>query len=502
MGRQLDSEDEKAFLDYLRSGRDEMNLLEHSISSANKNVDRTTRSIEFTQEARDPETRELVTRSWKVSFSAEYGRPVPKDDDVFVALMKVSQAQGLMDKAASVQAVNPQVSFSSRHLIKILGWGDDGRSYQAIDDALNRLCGVRIVATNYWYDNANKLWVDRKFGIIDDVFLYERAKYDRAKRRAVAAGEPHPQSWIRWSDVMLESFQAGYVRKLDIEFYRSLTNPISRKLFRYLGKQFWERSSRTRHEIDLADLCVEKLGYKRGTPIPELERRVAPAIEELERSGVFGLQHRLEKGYGRCRVVFRCNRQSRTKRETAPALGLAQKLVELGIRPADAETAVRRHSPERILEDVEDSAFRERAGMLKKSRAGFLATMLKSDKPFDRPLGFVSSMEKKRLAESAAASRTAKQKVATAKRMEQTARAQKESREFERFLTSLGGDAAVQAFAERAFQVVRPFYRTQCQQRLAAGQTDAAETYRRMAMEQLWKRTAKKSNHSTSNTGS
>lgn len=492
MGRKPSTEEERAFLAYLRSGRDEMNLLEHSISSANKNVDRTTRSLGFSQDARDPETGEPVRRTWTVTFSAAYGRPVPKDDDVFVALMKVSQAQGLMDKPASGGVGAPQAYFTSRQLIRILGWGDNGRSYRAIDDALNRLCGVRIDATNYFYDNASKLWVDRKFGIIEDAYLYERAKYDRAKRRAVAAGEAHPQSWIRWSDVMYESFQAGYVRKLDIEFYRSLTNPIARKLFRYLGKQFWEKSARTKHEIDLVELCVEKLGYKQGTAIPELQRRVAPAIAELEASGVFGLRHQFDRRYGTCRVVFHRQR-TKPKQQDKPAKGMVKTLVELGVRRQDAEAAVAKHAPGRIVEDIEDSAFREQRGMLKKSRAGFLAAMLRSDDPFPRPVGFVSSSDRTRQKQLAAAKQQATQRAAVEQASKKAERTAARDDAFLQFLESLGGEAEREAFADQALAAAKPLYRQQYRQRLAAGDKRAAEQFRRFAMMQLWQRTVKSS---------
>src|SRR5690606_27966322 len=96
MGRTPAVTAQDEFLEYLRSGRDEMTLLEHSISGADKKPDLTTRSLSFVTNERHPATGEAVERSWKVTFSAEYGRPTPKDDDVFVALLKVTQQGGLM----------------------------------------------------------------------------------------------------------------------------------------------------------------------------------------------------------------------------------------------------------------------------------------------------------------------------------------------------------------------------------------------------------------------
>ncbi len=59
----------------------------------------------------------------------------------------------------------------------------------------------------------------------------------------------------------MESFRAGYIRKLDLDEYGSIPNPVARKLYRYLGKQFWFS---TTHPVELTTLCCEKLGYPSG----------------------------------------------------------------------------------------------------------------------------------------------------------------------------------------------------------------------------------------------
>lgn len=472
MGRKPKQKEEQAFLAYLRSGKDEMNLLEHSLSSASKNVDKKTRSLEFSKEAIDPDTNEPVTRTWKVTFSAEYGRPTPKDDDVFVALMRVSK---------ETEFATNQVAFTSYQLLQILGWGDDGRSYKAIDDALNRLCGVRIVATNYWYDNDAKLWVDRKFGIIDDVFLYERAKYDKAKRKAKQEGEPSPQSWIRWSDVMQESFAAGYVRTLDIEFYRSLKNPISRKLYRYLGKQFWNTS---KHRIDVQQLCHEKLGY------PEYDNntckvKLKKPLAELEEKGAYGLKYRFIQRYGNCRVEFIKSERAAAKKK-ASAHPLVDKLVEIGVSRNDAESAVKRLSPERIVEDIEDSAFRERKGQVKTTRAGVLYKMLQGAEPWGRPEGFVSSVERKRREEQAAKRKLAEQKKRAAEEARQQEESERETAAFIEFMSSLGSDEARAEFQEQALRE-NSFIASMYRKAKKKGDDVSASTHLELALRSHWK---------------
>ena len=489
MGRTPRNTTEQEFLEYLRQGRDEMNLLEHSISGANKRVDRTTRSLVFSQWATDPETGEPVPRSWKVTFSAEFGRPTPKDDDVFVALMKKTQAVGLMDRNPGESAAppHPQVHFTSYELIRILGWPDKGDSYKAIDDALNRLCGVRIVATNYWYDNDSKLWGDRKFGIIEDVFLYERAKYDQAKRHARKIGDANPKSWIRWSDVMVESFQAGYVRKLDIEVYRSLKSPIARKLFRYLGKQFWEQSGKTKHRIDIRDLCHEKLGYPRYDN-NKCKEKIAGPLSELEERGLFGLRHEFLNSYGKCDVVF-YRTKTRVKRSTRLDTSSIATLIEHGVSRKDALRFDRTHSPERIREDVEDVEFREKNGMVKGSKAGLLFKMLESNEPWSRPKGFVSSIDKKRMEDAAKQKREERERADRAH--EHRLKQEREEREakFEEFIKSLGSTRAREQFAEEALRN-ESFLRKSYEKNIQQGDRAQAEVYRRTAMMKHWEKSA------------
>lgn len=473
MGRKPTDKNQEEFLKYLRSGRDEMNLLEHSISSASKEVDRNTRSLLFTRDDRDPETGAPVKRTWDVSFSGKYGRPTSTDDDVFVACMKLSAAQNF---AAA------RVEFTRYEICQILGWSVCGKAYKAIDDAFNRLAGVLIVATNYWYDNQSGIWVDRKFGVIDDVFLYQREKYDRAKK---AAGGKNPQSWFRWSDVMQESFAAGYVRKLDLELYLSLANPVARKLYRYLGKHFWNRS---RHAIDLKVLCHEKLGYSQSVTMnAQLKRKVEPAIKELEAKGIYGLSHEFNASYGKCSVLFvaktKSNEKPAPKRVADP---LVERLTALGIDPGDAFDAVARLAAARIVEDIEHVEFLAKSGAVKKSKHGLLATMLKTAEPWARPAGFVSSVAK-----NAAAERVAENlaRAAAAKSLQEQQRRQMEAEAeaaFAAFMDEFVDDAERTAFRDEALRsnaLLRNRYREAEQN----DETELMAIYADAAMRAAWK---------------
>jgi hypothetical protein len=467
MEERIDSTNEAEFSAYLKSGRFEMNLLEHSISSADTKPDKDTSSLVFAREDKHPETGVSVERSWKITFSSEYGRPTAKDDDVLVALMKLSQASGLMTSGAGNEET--KVEFSSYQILKILGWKDCGPNYQAVDDALNRLGGVWIVASNYWYDNAAKEYVDRKFGIIDDVYLYERDKYQKARRKAIVDGKRMPKSWIRWSDVMIESFQAGYVAKLDIGKYRSIKNPVGRKLYRYPGKHFWNKNT---HTVSLKKLCHEKLGYRKSeNRIAKLAQKVAPAIQELQRLRLFDLDHEIVRSYGKCDIRFK--KGKRIQKVSQAGSPLLCRLIDFGVSKKSAREAIERHSAERIEEDIKDANFRRDNGLLKGTHAGCLYSMLKSESPWARPPGFNQVRKKTKVKTKPVAQHIESREI-------------QDQEKFQSFLDNLDTHER-QAFEKRAIQSMPMFANMQADA-INVGRLQAAKGYLLAAMKLEWKR--------------
>jgi hypothetical protein len=470
----------------LRAGRDEMNLLEHSVFGADKKPDMDTRSLSFTAWDNHPETGEPVERSWKVTFSSDFGRPTPKDDDVYVALLKVTQQAGLMEQRTGQVDLNAaRVPFSSYQLIRSLRWPENGASYKAIDDAFNRIGGVWIVAKNYWWDNIEKEYVDRKFGIIDDVFLYERDKYDRALKKARLEGRDRPLSWFRWSEVMLESFQAGYVRKLDMAVYNSLEHPIARKLYRYLGKQFWFRS---RHSIELQQLCHEKLGYRHNeTRHPRLRQKVQPAIQELERKGVYGLTHKFNASYGRCEVVFLAkNKTGEMLKPTAASSPLVERLVNLGVDRKDAQESTARLTSERINADIEHAEYLAIRGLIKTSKAGLLATMLKSEQPWQRPAGFVSTADRVAAAKRAAEAHARKEQQVAAVAAKQQALEQEQEAAFAEFMAAFPSEQQRRQFERTALEANALCWERYEQAR-ECGDSKKMSMYLKTALQLAWK---------------
>lgn len=478
MGRKPNSQREQDdFLRYLRSGRDEMNLLEHSISSASTKVDRDTESILFESETTCPETKRKVPQKWEVTFSGKYGRPTAADDDIYVALLKLAQAESF---------ASPRIHFTSGQLIRILGWDGHGRDYKRIQDGMNRLCGVRVFAKNYWYDNASKAWANRNFGIFNGTLLYDRPEYDEAKRRArELEGVAEPRNWVEWSDVMQASFDAGYIRRLDLEVYREISNPVARKLYRYLGKQFWRNRE---HCIELETLAVEKLGYRSGTPLGSLRRELRKIIGKLQEQGVYGLEADWDDGYGRSEVTFRCTKSEKNdlKNGRAGQGGeLAARLIGIGIEQQAALRFEKQHTRERVCEDIEHADFMERKGMLKKSKAGTLFSMLSAEDPWGRPEGFVSTIERAKRKQAEAARLRAKKERQAKEEQERAEREAKHEREFSAFVEAMS-DGEREAYAEAAVGKYRILYGQMVRKAKRSGDTAEVERCYRDAMRCLW----------------
>ena len=77
---------------------------------------------------------------------------------------------------------------------------------------------------------------------------------------------------------MQESFAAGNIRSLPIEFALSLELPLAARLFRYLDKHRTGETGTLRHsfEIELHRLCEIHLGMKSAKYPSKLKERLLP----------------------------------------------------------------------------------------------------------------------------------------------------------------------------------------------------------------------------------
>lgn len=370
----------------LRFGKDEMNLLEYSFSSVGTKVDYATTSVLFTKDEWDPATESLIERRLKITFSGEYGRPTIEDDEVYLGLL-------LLTKLAGCRA--PLVSFTQYELIEAGRLTKRGDVYRRIDMAFNRLKGVQFDFKRAFFDNAAKCWVDRKFGLIDDVKLYNRNEYDHARR---ANGGLRPRGWFKWGDAVFESFVAGFVKTLDLDIYHNLRGNVARKMFRWFDKE-WHHKQKVR--VDLHRFAEEKLGAKRGQPRSELLRLLKPGFAELTTRGIIGAVKVTELPKGKAEVEIVRPAKSLAF-PAAQALSddqrkLAEALASRGVKrngktgPVEIVLACDPRRVRRVLEHFDYL----RSVKAAKS-PGWIVSACLSEEEFTTPAGFVSSGEKSR----------------------------------------------------------------------------------------------------------
>jgi len=241
--------------------RDEMNLVEFPISVLSKRTDSTIKTLEFTDFVTS-KNGDSIERKWIITGADKFGLPTSSDDEVLLGLLKLSVDKGFSER---------KIYFTRYELLRVLKWSTEGRSYARLQKALDRLSGVRIKTINGFFDNESKRHTTRNFGLIDE---YEINSH--------SAGD-FPSSFFVWSDVMFRSFQVGFIKRLDLDFYLELKTAVAKRLFRYLDKHFWYKSSVRKN---IFALCHEKIGVSRNFKYSSsLLQQIEPGVEELIRKG-------------------------------------------------------------------------------------------------------------------------------------------------------------------------------------------------------------------------
>jgi hypothetical protein len=259
---------------YKKVSRDEMNLAEFPLAMLSTRGNPKIKTLEFKDVVKG-KNGELLNRHWIITGADKFGLPTASDDEVLLGLLKLTVDEGMEDR---------KIFFTRYELLRILRWTTEGRSYSRLQKALDRLSGVRIKASNAFYDNDNKLYNTKNFGIVDAYEINDGRDPDSKS------------SFFIWSEVLFKSFQAGFIKKLDLDFYLDLKSAVSKRLYRYLDKHFWYKS---RVQLNLFTLSHEKVGISRNYRFASsLRQQLDPAIEELIGLGFVSKAEYIGKGEG------------------------------------------------------------------------------------------------------------------------------------------------------------------------------------------------------------
>ena len=267
------------------NGRDEMNLAEFPFA---------------TLRSRRDDKDALIHESWTVSESGErhqqrwvvrglsgIGLPTEFDERVYVALVAITASQGFVDR---------KVPFSVYRVLKTMGLTDSRKDYHNIEKSLDRLVGVTIKSEGAFWDNAarERVTTAKAFHLIDEYWLRYKETNERVRKEEGIPG------YIVWGGQIWKSFQANYIKHLDLAVFYSLQSPVARRLYRFLDKRMQYQQ---KYEIDIFELA-SRLGMVRYSKPTWVKRRLQPAFDELIANGFLKSAKSIKhKRYTRIRFV-------------------------------------------------------------------------------------------------------------------------------------------------------------------------------------------------------
>ncbi|RIK77026.1 MAG: replication initiator protein A [Planctomycetota bacterium] len=352
-------------------GRDELNLAEFPLAALADRVPNDQKTLVFEDTVWDRQARQRVVRRLTISASDRYGLPTALDDEVILGLVQLTRQAHFADR---------HVAFSRYELINLLAWRQEGKSYRRLDQSLRRWLGVTLYYDKAWWDKQANCWIDAAFHLLDQITLARRPK---GARPGAAAADRENRSTFTWNEVVFRSFRAGYLKRLDMDLYRSLESTIAKRMLRFLDKRFYHRA---RWEFPLVEFACEHIGLGRNYDTGQLKRRLAPAIAELEAAGVIGRLTDAAR-YRRVarsdwRVVFtKGRRRGRTPHQDAASAPIVDELVQRGVSPRMARRLAAESTQEAIAAKI--AVFDEllHAGDTRVSRnpAGYLVESIRND---------------------------------------------------------------------------------------------------------------------------
>lgn len=351
-------------------GRDELNFAEFPLTLLADRAPAHLKTIQFSDRIFDKSQRVYVTRRLTVTGSDRYGLPTALDDEVILGLVQLAHERHFASRV---------ISFSRHELLRLLGWRNEGKSYRRLNASLRRWLGVTLYYENAWRDKENAAWVDEHFHLLERVTIRKNC------------------STVTWNEVPFRSFQAGNLKKLNMDRYRCLKLAVSKRLYRFLDKRFYHRK---RLIFDLKRLAFEHLGLSRAySDAGQLKRRLKPAVVELEGAGflvplAYGERFAKQRR-GQWSVTFlRASEKSRRSckspdlRSKSLVNKTVQKLMNRGIAENVAISLSRGYSADVVEKQLDafDWLIHRKDLRVSRNPAGFLVASIRDD--YDLPPGY------------------------------------------------------------------------------------------------------------------
>jgi plasmid replication initiation protein len=165
---------------------------------------------------------------WRVLPSPGDRLPGTFDQDVYIEICR--RYHDLGSPADGV------VTFTLHAFLRSIGRRADGRTYEQLRAALNRLERTSLESQGAYWNASLGTAVDARFGVLSAVAIDRRRHVDRdqlALFAAFTASEPG-DARVTLSPVLRANISAGHVSLLSAAQYLALASPVARRLYRLL----------------------------------------------------------------------------------------------------------------------------------------------------------------------------------------------------------------------------------------------------------------------------
>ncbi len=212
---------------------------------------------------------------WRVIPSPDDRVPGTFDQDVYVELMRRFTESGEPDDGA--------ITFTLHAFLRAIGRRVDGRSYEQLRGALNRLEHTTLESQGM-YDSRKSGRADVRFSVLSSVAVERRRLISREQLQlfdTIKLGEPGVARVVL-SAVVRDNLAANHVVTISAGTYWSLASPVARRLYRLV--EVARAEERLTWRVMLERLA-EQLPLAQRYP-SHLQRVLGPAHEMLIQSGI------------------------------------------------------------------------------------------------------------------------------------------------------------------------------------------------------------------------
>lgn len=204
-----------------------------------------------------------VEQLWQASALPEFCLPGPFDEDVFVGVMALVKRRGGMP-------ADGRIRFSTYELIQVMGKtkrsGMDAKVRESLD---------RIGATVYLSKNA--FYVAQTESLESYRFTLWTVHLSKATGSDGRGAEHHT---LKFDDIIVRSYNSGYLRLLDTELYLKLGLPLAKALYRLVNVRRGQTRSWSVEVMHLRDLLGMSRSYRSPSKVWEI---LGPGISVLRR---------------------------------------------------------------------------------------------------------------------------------------------------------------------------------------------------------------------------